>query len=177
MTHHDGSGSSTGAMIAAGGGVLAVIGAFLPWFKSTVSYSTELFGGAIPDQSEAFSGMKDWTGIVALLAGLVVAGAAGAIIAMKGQGSAGMMATLAAVGGIVVILAAILGFVRIKNTAGAAVDQLGALGGGVDISTGAGLGLYLSAIGGLLGAIGGFKAKGEVGGAAPAMMPPAPPAA
>lgn len=162
-----------GAIVAGAGGLLALIGVFLEWASITTSLEGGQFAGQqIPagSQSVGASGISHWTGILALLAAAVaVAGAVGVFV-LKDASTRRKAAAAATGGGAVAILMAIVAFLMTESIALADVpggrealefarqfaEQLGV--GGFEIDTGVGIGVFVTAIGGAVAAVGGFLA-------------------
>lgn len=172
----------TAAIVAAIGGAVAFVGSFLTWFKGSVSFEGGEFfgvtipGGTIPEQTVSLAGTKDWTGKVVLALGIIAALLAVVAIVAGEAGTRRLTATLAGVAGILALVVAVIGFVRAEDVAGEGAELGEALGVNIDAS--AGFGVYISAVGALVAAIGGFMARGkagEAGGAMPGMAPPPPP--
>jgi hypothetical protein len=161
------------AIVAGVGGLAALIGVFLNWATLTSS----LEGGELAGQqfgpisrSEGAAGLGHWTGILALVAALVVIAAAVALVVLQDPATRRIAALAALGGGAVALLMAILGVVMSESIALADVpggrqaidfarqfaEQLGVQGFRID--TGPGLGVFVTALGGALAAVGGFLA-------------------
>jgi len=178
------------AIVAGVGGLAALIGVFLHWARLTSSLEGGQFAGqefGPISRSEGAAGFEHWTGIIALVAALVVVAAAVALVVLRDPATRRMAAMAALGGGAVAVLMAILGVVMSESIALADVpggeqaldfarqfaEQLGVQGFGID--TGPGLGVFVTAIGGAVAAVGGFMALGRTGpqpGRAVAEPPP-----
>ncbi|MGH2681713.1 MAG: hypothetical protein ACRDIX_00585 [Actinomycetota bacterium] len=168
----------TGAIVAGVGGLVALLGVFLSWANLSWSLEGGQFAGQqfpAANQSQAASGLSHWTGILALVAGVVAVAAAIGIAVLQDQPTRRMAAMAALGGGAVAVLMAILGVLMSESIAlnkvpggKEALDlaqefaqQLGVEGFG--IRTGPALGVFVTAAGGVLAAVGGFMALGAVG--------------
>jgi uncharacterized membrane protein len=162
-----------GAIVAGIGGLLTLVGVFLHWARLTSTleggqFAGQQFGPA--SQSVGATGISHWTGILALVAGLVAVAAAIAIVVLQDPGTRRMAAMAAAGGGTLALLMAILGIVMSESIALGDVpggkqaldfarqfaEQLGVEGFGID--TGPAMGVFVTAMGGALAAGGGFMA-------------------
>jgi hypothetical protein len=179
-----------GAIVAGIGGLVALIGVFLHWAKLTSSleggqFEGQQFGAAT--QSVGAAGTSHWTGILALVAALVAVAAAVAIVVLQDPGTRRMAAMAAVGGGAVALLMAVLGIVMSETIAVGDVpggrqaldfarqfaQQLGVEGFGID--TGPAIGVFLTAAGGAVAAVGGFMALGQVHPQAARAPQPSPP--
>jgi hypothetical protein len=161
------------AIVAGVGGLGALIGVFLQWATLTSSleggqFAGQQFGPA--SQSMGAAGISHWTGILALVAALVVIAAAVALVVLQDPATRRMAALAALGGGAVALLMAIVGVVMSESIALGDVrggtqalefarqfaEQLGVQGFGID--TGPGIGVFVTAIGGAVAAVGGFMA-------------------
>jgi hypothetical protein len=179
------------AIVAGIGGLVALIGVFLNWGTLTSSleggqFAGQQFGPA--SQSVGAAGISHWTGILALVAAVAAIGGAVAMVFLQDPGTRRMAAMAALGGGAVAVLMAILGMVMSESIALGDVpggrqaldfarqfaEQLGVQGFGID--TGPGLGVFITAIGGVVAAVGGFMALRQTGpipqGAAAEPPPP-----
>jgi hypothetical protein len=94
--------------LAGAGGAAVVVGAFLAWVSLEVGGGQVFFG--TPGETINTSGLGHWTGIVALMAGAAaVLGALGAALFADAR-SRRRAATVAAVGGVVALAAAGMGW-------------------------------------------------------------------
>jgi hypothetical protein len=167
----------TGAIVAGIGGLVALVGVFLHWAKLTSSLEGGQFAGqqfGAMSQSVGASGTSHWTGILALVAGLVAVAAAIAIVVFQDSGTRRMAAMTALGGGALALLMAILGIVMSETIAVGDVpggrqalefarqfaQQLGVEGFGID--TGPAIGVFVTAVGGAVAAVGGFMAQGQI---------------
>lgn len=144
------------AMLA--GGLLGWAGVLLKWFKVSVSFGGGTFlGQNVPglNRSATISGTHDWTGVIALIAGVAVMALGLAVAFLPERGTKKTAAMAAAVGGVVVLLMAVIAFVRVNSVVGIPAG-LGGFMRDLTIDAGAAIGLYVSALGGVLGAVGGF---------------------
>ena len=161
------------AIVAGIGGLAALIGVFLHWATLTSSleggeFAGQQFGPA--SQSVGAAGISHWTGMIALVAALVAIAGAVALVALRDPSTRRMAAMGALGGGAVALLMAILGVVMSESIALGDVpggrqaldfarqfaEQLGVQGFGID--TGPGLGVFVTALGGAVAAVGGFMA-------------------
>ena len=166
------------AIVAGVGGVVALIGVFLHWATLTSSleggqFAGQQFGPA--SRSMGAAGLSHWTGIIALVAALVVIAGAVALVVLKDPATRRMAALAALGGGAVALAMAILGVVMSESIALADVpggrqaldfarqfaEQRGVQGFGID--TRPGLGVFVTAIGGAGAAVGGFLAFSRTG--------------
>ena len=143
---------SLAVTLAAIGGFAAAVGVLLGWWDAEAYRASEIFGNE-QVESRVLLGTAHWSGTVALVLGFLVtlAALAGLVLARADVRRVAALASL--VGGVLVMGAAAVGFAQ---TAGVAEAQVGGAGLGVD--AGVGGGLYLSALGGLIAALGGFLA-------------------
>jgi hypothetical protein len=163
----------TAAIVAGVGGLVALIGVFLNWATVTSSLEGGQFAGqefGPISRSEGAAGLEHWTGILALIAAVVVIAAAVGLVVLHDPGTRRMAAMTALGGGVVALLMAILGVVMSESIALTDVpggrqaldfarqfaEQLGVQGFGID--TGPGVGVFVTAIGGVAAAAGGFMA-------------------
>jgi hypothetical protein len=166
------------AIVAGIGGLVALIGVFLNWATLTSSleggqFAGQQFGPA--SQSVGATGISHWTGIIALVAALAAIAAAVGMVLLQDPSTRRTAGMAAMAGGAVALLMAILGVVMSESIALADVpggrqaldfarqfaEQLGVQGFGID--TGPGLGVFVTAIGGVVAAVGGFMALSRTG--------------
>jgi hypothetical protein len=167
-----------GAIVAGIGGLVALIGVFLPWANVTTAFEGgqlggQQFGGA--SQSVGATGISHWTGILALIAALVTLAVAVGVVVLQDPGTRRTAAIVAVGGGGAALVMAILGVVMSESIAvGSApggrealdfarqfADQLGLEGFRVD--TGPAIGVFVTALGGAVAVAGGFLALRWVG--------------
>lgn len=144
---------SLASTLAAVGAFLGPAGVLLGWFHVDVYSKSDIFGTELV-QSRTLSGMKDFTGLVVLAAGLVVGLVAMWALLSSSDGARRASAIVAVVGGLVLLAVAVLGLTRVGSVADAA--SLGATG---DRAGTAAMGLWVSAAGGLLATVGGLLAR------------------
>ena len=146
---------SAAITMAAIGGAAAVAGVFLGWWQADAYRTSEIFGR---EQVEVrmLLGTSHWSGAAAVVLGALVtiAALAGLVLSPEVR----RVAAIAALGGgILILVAAALGFAQ---ASGVAEAKVGGAGLGVDGSAAGGL--CVSAIGGLVAAAGGFLAPQTV---------------
>jgi hypothetical protein len=125
---------------AAVGGLIAFLGVYLNWFTVTA-------GGV---QAEV-RGTEDWTGLVAVVAGLAALIGGGAAMLIKDSPVGKLGAALAGVGGVFAAAMAIIALLRLDAIA---QDVAGGPADG-DWATG----LWISLIGGLVAMVGGWQSQ------------------
>lgn len=169
MPQHTGSRPlPTAAIIVAVGGLIALIGTFLDWATVDIKFSGP-FLDQVPEQSGGESGISHWTGILALIGGLVAVVGAGALAFAPDARLRRYGAWAGLIGGAVAVGIAVLGiFVKDEilniDQARGFLQGLGGLGGltsGVEFNTGIGLGLFITIVGGLSAVVGGWLAGRE----------------
>ncbi len=148
---------SFAVILAAVGGFLGAVGVFLSWFQVNGFQRSVIFGNELVE-SKAFAGTKDWTGLIALMAGLAVGLVAlGALLFTGGMRRS--VGSVAVVGGLVVLITAALGLARAGAVAGG-VELTSPLAADRLMNEGSpALGLYVSALGGALAALAGLIAR------------------
>jgi hypothetical protein len=141
------------ATVAAIGGVAAVVGVVLGWWQVTSYRESEIFGRELVEE-RTVAGTVHWTGLVALVVGLVVVGTAVASLVARGEGVRLVAGVSALAGGFFIMGAAALG---LGQAAAVAEAQVG--GAGLDAEGSAAAGLVLSALGGLVAVVAGVLAR------------------
>ena len=144
------------ALAVAGGGFLGFIGIFLKWF--TVEASVAGFSA-----SASANGTTDWTGVLAAIAALVALAGGAAALIMSDEGIKRMALAVAAIGGVLLLIATVAAFFRTGN-----VDvslPAAAEGGGLSLNGKAAVGLYISFLGGVIATVGAALALRKTGGA------------
>jgi hypothetical protein len=137
-----------GAIGLIGGGFLVFVGAYLKWFNFSVSVAG--FGAS----AGSASGTADWTGTVAVIAGIVAIGAGGAalLLAEEIKRVARVVGTGAAV---VALIATVIAFFRVNDLAS---DLAGAAGPAASLDASAAPGLYASFLGAVIATAAGAMA-------------------
>lgn len=137
------------ATLAAIGGAAAAAGVFLGWWQATSYRESEIFGRELVEE-QTIAGTAHWSGTVALVAGVVVIGAAvaGLFLAAGGRRSAAIAVMVA---GVLIAATALFGATQAASVAEA---ELAASGLVVEGSISGGL--FLSAAGGAVAVIAGF---------------------
>ena len=138
--------------LAAIGGFAAAVGVLFGWWQAESYRASEIFGREVVEE-RTLLGTVHWSGMVALLVGLVVTLAAlgGLVLAARGVRRVAVIAALA--GGCFAMAAAAFGFAQATTVAEA---QVGGLGLGVDGTISGGL--FVSAAGGAVAAVAGLLA-------------------
>ena len=139
--------------LAAIGGFAAAIGVLFGWWQAESYRASEIFGREVVEE-RTLLGTVHWSGMVALLVGLVVTLAAlgGLVLTARGVRRVAVIAALS--GGFFAMAAAAFGFAQATAVAEA---QVGGPGLGVDATVAGGL--FLSAAGGAVAAIAGLLAQ------------------
>jgi hypothetical protein len=145
---------SFAATLAALGGFLAAVGALLPWASGTGTRTTEIFGEQVLGTVSA-SGTQDVTGLAVLVLGLAVGVLE--VVALLTRGARRAAGSVAVAGGIVVLAACALAAVRTGSLLGELPRVLRSPE--ATLETGMGVGLLISAAGGLVAAAGGMAAR------------------
>jgi hypothetical protein len=181
------SGPPLPAILTIGGGLIAVVGSFLPWAKVSVNLSQ--FGAA--NFSESVGGLEA-DGWFTLIAGLVlIAIGIAAYRKMASSGTAlgviGIIAGLAAAGTAIYDITSIESATTddfanaASGTAGASAEQLRQFIEQLDLQVSLQIGIILAAIGGLAGLVGAVMILMRRSSSTPALdsagvaAPPAPP--
>jgi hypothetical protein len=139
--------------LAAVGAFLAVVGVFVGWFGVTAVRQTAIFGREIV-RSETRAGTEDVTGIV-----VAVLGGLGGVIAVAGLAGGSrwfrrFAASFASFGGVAIVAAAGLGAIRAGTVAQGTAVAIGR----ITLEGTASLGLYVSAVAGVVAAVAGLFA-------------------
>lgn len=162
-----------GAIVAGAGALLAIVGVFLDWASVTTSIEGGQFAGQqLPGGTDSIgaTGISHWTGIVALLASVVALAAAAGIGFLREAATRRTAAMVAAGAGAAALLMTIVAFIMSESIALADVpggaqalefarqfaEQLGV--GGIEIDVGPSIGVFVTAIGGAVAAVGGVLA-------------------
>lgn len=149
------------------GGALAFVGTFLPWFTARVSAQRGvLLGQDVPvlPATASRTGAADWTGKVALAAGLVIVAAGLAALLARTVSSRWTWYAMAIVGGIVALGSGVIALGRTEAVISiefARQELLSGLGSGIMVrgvssETGASFGPYVSIGGGAVAAVAGL---------------------
>ncbi len=145
------------AVVLAGlGGLLGAVGAFTTWFSATAVRRTEIFGSEVVATSDV-NGTGDWTGLLAVMAGVLVGVVAVAALLITVRGLRRAVGVVAVVGGLAILGAAVAAYLRVDDVAKIRLALEG--GAGVDVRVAAGAGLYLSAGGGAIALVAGIVAR------------------
>lgn len=137
------------------GGFLAAAGVFLGWWEVDGYRESEIFGRELVLE-DTLAGRASWTGVLALLAGLVVGVLAIVSLLVGSHDLQRILPVVAMAGGLVILASAALGMLQSDEVARASVDAAD-----LSVEGSAGIGLFLSAAGGALAAIGGLVARRE----------------
>ena len=124
------------------GGSLAVVGIFLGWWQVAGYRESEIFGRELVLE-DTLAGTANWTGILAIISLLV-----------ESDDLRRILPVVAAAGGLVILACAALGMLQSAEVARANVDAAD-----LSVEGSAGIGLFLSAAGGALAAVGGLVAR------------------
>jgi len=135
------------------GGSLAVVGIFLGWWQVAGYRESEIFGRELVLE-DTLAGTANWTGILALAVGLVVGVLAIISLLVESDDLRRILPVVAAAGGLVILACAALGMLQSAEVARANVDAAD-----LSVEGSAGIGLFLSAAGGALAAVGGLVAR------------------
>jgi len=171
-----------GAIIGLVGGLLGLVGVFLPWLTVSASVGPISVSASVSGISMGGGTLDLGTGTAIPVGasefsiyvyGILAFSVLGLIVVMLGKRSTAM---LALVFGLLTTILAIVAVVRMSQLA-SALQALIPVVPGMTVSIGAGIGLYLCVIGGIILLLGGVLAMGDAKKAmmAPAPMPMAPP--
>lgn len=153
-----GAGEATWALamllVAVGGGV-ALVGAFLGWFRLSLWSSSGFFGRELLG-TETFSGTEDWTGVVAISVGIMVVLFAVVSMIFAEARVRRLVCNAVVLGGILIAVAALMAFLRVGEVT-ASLDVGSGLAGTREGS--AAFGVPISGLGGALAVLGGFVAR------------------
>jgi hypothetical protein len=141
------------AAVAAIGGIAAVLGVVLGWWQVTSYRLSEIFGRELVEE-RTVAGTAHWTGLVALVVGLVIVGTAVASLLPRGGGARLVAGVSALAGGFFIMGAAALGLGQADAVARAQVGAAGLVAEGT-----AAAGLVLSALGGVVAVVAGVLAR------------------
>jgi|GraSoiStandDraft_46_1057282.scaffolds.fasta_scaffold70716_2 hypothetical protein len=123
------------------GGLLGFVGVFLKWF----SYSYPLLGGTVTIQ---MNGSEDWTGRVAIIAGVTAFAFGCAYVILSDPGIRKVCLGFMGIGAIFTLAASIIGLFRATQAVG--VPFLPGATGNVPVAIGLAGGVYLSVAGGVV---------------------------
>jgi hypothetical protein len=140
------------------GGFLAVVGVFLGWWDVGGYRESEIFGRELVQQ-DTLAGTANWTGLLALAAGVVAGVVAIGALLTGDAGVRGASVPIALAGGMLILASAGLGLVQATEVAQGHVGDPQLIAEGS-----AAVGLFLSAAGGALAAVGGLVARRESAG-------------
>ena len=144
---------SLSVTLVAVGGFLAAMGVLLGWWDVEGYRESEIFGRELVLE-DTLAGTASWTGVLALVAGLVVGVLAIVSLLVGSDGLQRVLPVAATAGGLVILASAALGMVQTNEVARASVDA-----GELSVEGSAAIGLLLSAAGGALVALGGLVAR------------------
>jgi hypothetical protein len=130
-----------------GGGFLVFIGVYLKWFDFSASV-----GGF--STSASSNGTSDWTGVVAVIAGLVAIGAGGAALLLSDDIKR-TARLIGATAGVVALIVTVIAFFRVSSVG---VDLPTTGGAAASIDAKAAVGLYVSFLGAVIATVGGAMA-------------------
>ena len=144
---------SLSVTLVAVGGFLAAMGVLLGWWDVKGYRESEIFGRELVLE-DTLAGTASWTGVLALVAGLVVGVLAIVSLLVGSDGLQRVLPVAATAGGLVILASAALGMVQTNEVARASVDAAE-----LSVEWSAAIGLLLSAAGGALVALGGLVAR------------------
>jgi hypothetical protein len=159
--HEAESRSATGSLavtLVALGGFLAAVGVFLGWWDVAGYRESEIFGRELVLE-DTLAGTANWTGVLALVLGLVVGVLAIVSLLVGSHDLQRILPVAAMAGGLVILASAALGLLQATEVARASVETAE-----LSVEGSAAVGLFLSAAGGALAALAGLVARREPAG-------------